>query len=132
MLLDELTTARFNNVQGFNDGRFAWDYLCDLADGSTLQELPEKIAAVVTDIETPRIDGLSLTRRIKTHPKLKDVPVILFSSIASQVNQNKGLQVGATAQIAKPNYAELATSLSGVLGQATAAEPAPPAELQAV
>jgi two-component system chemotaxis response regulator CheV len=129
MLLDELTSTGFNNVQGFNDGQFAWEYLSAVADGSTPEELVEKIAAVVTDVEMPRMDGLSLTRRIKTHPKLKNVPVILFSSIASNVNKNKGHQVGAAAQIAKPNYAELATALSEALEQPATARPA---ELQSV
>ena len=124
MLQDELTTAGFNNVQGFNDGQFAWEYLCGVADDATPEELSEKIGVVVTDIEMPRMDGLSLTRRIKTHPKLKDIPVILFSSIASKVNKNKGLQVGAAAQVAKPDYAELATVVCRALQQATVAKPA--------
>lgn len=124
MLQDELTTAGFNNVQGFNDGQFAWEYLCGLADDATPEELSEKIGVVVTDIEMPRMDGLSLTRRIKNHPKLKDIPVILFSSIASKINKNKGLQVGAIAQVAKPDYAELATVVCGALQQATVAKPA--------
>lgn len=120
MLQDELTNAGFSNLQGFSDGQFAWDYLTDVAENSELEQIPKKIAAIVTDIEMPRMDGLSLTRCIKTHPKLKDVPVILFSSIASHVNQNKGHQVGATAQVAKPNYAQLAQVLSDALGETTA------------
>jgi two-component system chemotaxis response regulator CheV len=43
------------------------------------------------------------------------LPVILFSSLISKDNEKKGQQVGATAQVSKPRWDELAESLIEIL-----------------
>jgi two-component system chemotaxis response regulator CheV len=63
--------------------------------------------AIVSDIEMPRMDGLALCKRIKSDPRLRDCPVILFSSLVSADNINKGQQVGADVQIPKPELPEM-------------------------
>ncbi len=72
---------------------------------------------VISDIEMPRMDGFTLTRNIREHPVLKDVPIVLFSSIVSRDNEKKGEQVGADAQIAKGNYRDLVATLAGIIRQ---------------
>jgi two-component system chemotaxis response regulator CheV len=62
---------------------------------------------VITDIEMPGMDGYTLTRMIKTHPILREVPVILFSSLISPDLIHKGESVGADAQMTKPQIGEL-------------------------
>jgi two-component system chemotaxis response regulator CheV len=64
-------------------------------------------AAIVSDIEMPRMDGLHLCKRIKADPRLAKVPVVLFSSLISQDNLNKGAAVGADMQVSKPELAEM-------------------------
>lgn len=87
------------SVEKFGNGKDALDYLqnCSIDD----------IYCVITDIEMPIMDGLTLTKQIKTNPKLKEIPVILFSSIASEGLAHKGLSVGADAQITKPEIDKL-------------------------
>lgn len=63
--------------------------------------------AVISDIEMPRMDGLTLCRKIKEDPELKYLPVALFSSIVSQSLEHKGESVGADAQFAKPDLQQL-------------------------
>ena len=62
---------------------------------------------VISDIEMPQVDGFHLTRRIKEHPQLKQLPVLLYSSIVTPDNQKKGRAVGADAQVAKPELNEV-------------------------
>ncbi len=112
LLKRELRLAGCLSSRGFHDGRSAWDYLCELAADSTPGTIREKVAGVISDVEMPRMDGLSLTRSIREHPVLGDVPVVLFSSIVSKDNEKKGLQVGADAQIAKGNYRDLVQTLA--------------------
>lgn len=87
------------SVEKFGNGKDALDYLqnCSIED----------IYCVITDIEMPIMDGLTLTKQIKNNPKLKEIPVILFSSIASEGLAHKGLSVGADAQITKPEIDKL-------------------------
>ena len=65
--------------------------------------LVDRVQAVISDIEMPRMDGLTLCRKIKEDPELKYLPVALFSSIVSQSLEHKGESVGADAQFAKPD-----------------------------
>ena len=58
---------------------------------------------ILTDIEMPQMDGLHLTSKIKSDAKLKDIPVVLFSSLITKDNFQKGVSVGADAQVSKPD-----------------------------
>lgn len=86
----------------FADGQSAWEAILD-----TVERKGESLDAVVSDIEMPRMDGLALARKIKEHTTIRDVPVVLFSSLISADNLKKGEQVGVTAQIAKPELADM-------------------------
>ena len=55
----------------------------------------------------PLMDGHRLTKLIKSDEKLKDIPVILFSSLISDELRIKGQEVGADEQITKPEIVEL-------------------------
>lgn len=90
-------SSGYASVEVFGDGEAAWQAIQQ-------GDAPD---CVVSDIEMPRMDGLHLTKRVRGHERLKDVPVILFSSLISQDNLKKGAQVGATVQIAKPDLPEM-------------------------
>lgn len=99
-----LRRAGYEDLVLCGDGQQAWDTLeASCAEGGVA------IDAVLSDIEMPRIDGLHLTSRIREHPKLRETPVILFSSIIRDENFNKGQSVGANAQVSK-------TDIAGLLG----------------
>jgi len=53
------------------------------------------------------MDGFHLTKNIKQHPRLRKLPVILYSSILTPDNRKKGEAVGADAQITKPDLKEV-------------------------
>src|SRR5437899_4605992 len=57
---------------------------------------------VISDIMMPEMDGYQLCRRIKEDKKLKDVPVILLTSLSDPVDVIKGLECGADNFIVKP------------------------------
>lgn len=115
MLGDAMKRAGYTNVHGFTDGQEAWDYLAKLADGVAPDKIAERVAIVISDIEMPRMDGFTLTKQIRAHDALKSIPVVLFSSLVSKDNEKKGKQVGATAQISKPNWEDLTSTLTNLL-----------------
>jgi CheY-like chemotaxis protein len=108
---------RLDRAEGVEDGQNAWNYLRELAASHTEATIRQAVACVITDIEMPEMDGFNLTRQIRAHPVLKDLPVVLFSSLVSKDNEKKGRQVGATAQISKPKWSELTVALTEVLDQ---------------
>ncbi|WP_309086971.1 chemotaxis protein [Domibacillus sp.] len=104
LLHDTLVEAGYDRVEFFENGQIALDYL-----ESTLEEENtfEKVQLIVTDIEMPKMDGHHLTRRIKDHPILKKLPVVIFSSLITDELRHKGTGVGADAQVSKPEIARL-------------------------
>jgi two-component system cell cycle sensor histidine kinase/response regulator CckA len=61
-----------------------------------------KPALIVSDIVMPEMDGYALCKRLKTEKELKDVPVILMTSLSSPEDVVKGLECGADIFIRKP------------------------------
>lgn len=111
-------SGRFELLQA-NDGQEAWEMLGGLrreaeAKGVLLSDL---VQAVVSDIEMPRMDGLTLCRRIKEDPALRALPVALFSSLVSERLGHKGESVGADAQFAKPDLQLLSQKVLELLGE---------------
>jgi two-component system, chemotaxis family, sensor kinase CheA len=64
----------------------------------------QKFAAVVSDIEMPRMDGFALLERIKSDRRLATTPVILVTSRDRQEDQQRGLDLGAEAYIIKRKF----------------------------
>lgn len=59
---------------------------------------------VVSDVEMPDISGYELTSRIKRDEMLCHIPVVLVTSLASEVDRQKGLKSGASAYITKGGF----------------------------
>jgi len=108
MLLEALHTSGYQNLHILNNGEEAWGYLKEIKSASAdVEDVLEKVSCVITDIEMPKMDGHRLTKLIKTDPMLLDIPVVIFSSLIDENMQKKGAEVGANAQLSKPEIAEL-------------------------
>jgi Chemotaxis protein histidine kinase and related kinases len=59
---------------------------------------------VITDVQMPRMDGLSLVAAIKADPRLQRIPVIMVSSLGNEEDQERGLANGADAYIVKQKF----------------------------
>jgi len=105
LLFDTMSEAGYVNVEFFENGRDAYEYLESIVKGGS--DVSEHVQLVVTDIEMPQMDGHHLTRKIKEHPDLQKLPVIIFSSLITDDLRHKGDKVGAEDQISKPEIAEL-------------------------
>jgi len=57
---------------------------------------------IISDIMMPGMDGYEFCSKIKAHPVLKEVPVILLTSLRDPLDIIKGLQAGADNFITKP------------------------------
>ncbi len=95
-VIKALNKNGYNNITVCNDGVQAWNAIENARDGEG-----EMFDLVLTDIEMPGMDGLHLTSKVKQDPKLKNIPVVLFSSLITYDNRKKGESVGANAQVSK-------------------------------
>jgi chemotaxis protein histidine kinase CheA/CheY-like chemotaxis protein len=56
---------------------------------------------VVSDVEMPRMNGFELTRRLRRDDAHRELPVILVTSLSSEVDKKNGVEAGADAYIVK-------------------------------
>ena len=109
MISNTLSEAGFR-VHTEDNGEMAWNHLLAikaLAE-QTGQSVKDYIDVVITDVEMPAMDGHTLTRFIKEDPELRQLPVILCSSIITDTLRHKGIVVGADDQVSKAELDELA------------------------
>ena len=118
MLKDLLQKAGFD-VTAVQNGREAFELLMQIKGKSEGENRPlsDYVHVMVADIEMPAMDGHHLTKRIKSDPLLKSLPVILFSSLITDKLRHKGEAVGADDQISKPDVSQLAMRAKALIEQ---------------
>lgn len=104
MIDDSLERAGFMDVKNFNNGQEAWNYLEALRNAP---DLYDKVNLIITDIEMPEMDGHRLTKLVKEDPRLKKIPVVIFSSLIDDQMRLKGEALGADEQLTKPEIGHL-------------------------
>lgn len=95
------------------NGEEAWQRISEQADLAESMGVPTRqlIKMVLTDIEMPGMDGYVLTRKIKEDPRMKDIPVVMHSSLSADANVSIGKSVGVDAYVAKFDPRELAKTI---------------------
>ena len=112
LIYDGLTKAGYTRIMPTNNGLELWEILQSYKKAGTLKE---NVACVVTDIEMPQMDGHRLLKLIKSDPELKDIPVIIFSSLINDDMKRKGESLGADAQLSKNDIGEFIKKLDEIL-----------------
>lgn len=59
---------------------------------------------IVTDVEMPRLDGFSLTERLRQDERYRDTPIIIVTSLEKEDDRKRGLAAGASAYIVKGSF----------------------------
>jgi DNA-binding response OmpR family regulator len=88
LIVTYLSSQGFNVLESDN-GMSAW---------SIFQN--EKIDVVVTDLMMPKMDGFSLTQKIRSSQK--DVPILILSALESMEDKEKGFISGTDDYMVKP------------------------------
>ncbi len=112
MISDSLLRAGYSNLTTFNNGREAWEFL------ESIRSEPDfytRAALLITDIEMPEMDGHRLTKLVKEDEKMKNMPVVIFSSLINEEMRIKGKQLGADEQLSKPEIGRLVEVMDALL-----------------
>ena len=117
LITERLVAAGFE-IDSHKDGEDAWNKLLEIKEkviaGANLKDL---VCVVVTDIEMPQMDGYTLTKKIKGDNILRDIPVVIFSSIITDDILHKGQSVGADVQLTKPQIGFLIDKINELITQ---------------
>lgn len=89
-------------VLAAEDGESAWELL---------DQHPGEVTVVTTDVEMPRLDGLGLTRRIRSDSRFAQLPVIALSTLAGEEDIARGLALGVSEYQVKLDQNQLLESI---------------------
>jgi len=103
-----------------NDGQEGLDVLRGWVDEGI--DLKEKIALVISDIEMPRMDGYTLTTKIRKDPQLNQLYILLHTSLSGVFNNSMVEKVGANQFIPKFKPNELVGTVLDVINKKTAGD----------
>ena len=95
-------------VTSDNNGQSAWE---------SIQRDPPQL--LISDLQMPLLDGLGLVKRMRAHPKLKDIPVILLTAKGFELDEEEmRAEYGVQQVLCKPfsprELISIANSLLGV------------------
>lgn len=92
-------------VTSFENGDQAWGQMVEMKEKSREMgtSVTDYVEVVLSDIEMPGMDGYHFCKRIKDDSDLRNIPVVLFSSLINEKLVHKGEAVGADGQFTKPD-----------------------------
>jgi len=102
-IIKDILESAGHHVIITEDGKQAWDKLNELLQKAQQEgkSIRDYIDLVLTDIEMPSMDGLTLTNLIKHTPGFLDLPVIVNTTLSDEANKQKAYTVGADDFIVK-------------------------------
>lgn len=62
----------------------------------------KKLNLIITDVNMPRMDGITLVQRLRGIPEFKFTPILVLTTESDPAMKQKGKEAGATGWIVKP------------------------------
>ena len=115
LITDCLKKSGYTKLIVTENGQEAWNTIKKMQQEGDVRE---KINCIITDIEMPLMDGHRLTKLVKSDTTLRDIPVVIFSSLVNEEMRKKGEQLGADAQLTKPEIGQLVSAIDKLLEKA--------------
>ncbi len=116
---EELIMLAFKNyemsdiVHVARDGAEALEYLFGSTYGKELRDFPPRL--VLLDLKLPKIDGLEVLKRIKTHPDAKKISVVVFTSSQEEKDMVEASRFKVDGYILKPmDYKDFSKSVEEI------------------
>jgi CheY-like chemotaxis protein len=90
-----------STVTVVRDGVEAFDYL--LATGEYASRNPDVLPdLVLLDIKLPRVDGVQVLERLRSHPRTRLIPIVILTSSAEPKDLLTCYTLGANSYVRKP------------------------------
>ena len=78
--------------------------ILEAGDGVEALEVAKgkKLSLIITDVNMPRMDGITLVARLRALPEFKFTPILVLTTESDMSVKQKGKEAGATGWIVKP------------------------------
>ena len=104
LIQDHLEDSGIHNpITRFRDGAEAWAFLSGEGGqaGHSVRD-PDQAYLLLLDIRMPRMDGVEVLRRIKAHPELHALPVIMLTTTDDPREVAECYALGCNSYVTKP------------------------------
>ena len=101
LVVDDSTSIRQMVCATLRQAGFAVTEGSDGRDGLALAER-ERFDLVLTDLNMPVMDGLTLVRELRARPQHRYTPVLILTTESDEARKQAGKAAGATGWIVKP------------------------------
>jgi len=72
---------------------------------------------ILLDVELPDISGFDILQRVRSHPALRHIPIVMITGKATREDVMRALAAGANGYLTKPfEFESLLNSINAVLG----------------
>ena len=121
LVVDDSITVRELERQLLESRGYAVDVAVDGVDGWNAVRVGD-YHLVISDVDMPRMDGISLVRSIKQDARLKSIPVVIVSYKDREEDRMRGLDAGADGYLTKSSFHDrtFLDAVADLIGEATA------------
>lgn len=103
LLVEDSITTRMQERRILESAGYVVETAADGLEAWNLLSL-HAFDAVVSDINMPRMSGLELAEKIRGNRNYSELPIVLITSLASEGDRRRGMEVGADAYISKSEF----------------------------
>lgn len=103
-MIKALNKAGYVHIKEFENGKLCLDYIENRKEELLNSDMP---VLLISDIEMPMMDGLTLCNNIKNNLNLKSIYIVMFSSLINEQMIIKCKSVGADQYVTKPESNKL-------------------------
>lgn len=101
MIVDDDSTTR--KILGMYVKQKGFDVVMAENGFNALEKLAaENVNLIMTDLNMPNMDGIELIRNLKSNPSYSEIPVMMVTTEADEVERAKAIEAGALAYLVKP------------------------------
>lgn len=77
------------------------------------------LSLIITDLNMPNMDGISMIRKVRALPAYKGVPIVMLTTESDETKKQEGRAAGATGWLVKPfDQARLLAVVAKLVGPA--------------
>ncbi len=101
MTVDDSTSVRM--MVGFTLKEAGYEIL-EAEDGQDAYDKlnEESVHMVIADVNMPRMNGIELVKKLRSHPRHRFTPIIMLTTESQDSKKQEGREAGATGWIVKP------------------------------
>ena len=102
MIKEALSESRLVNHLNFvEDGEELLDYLLHRGKFEKFETSPRP-GLILLDLNMPKMDGREALKEIKSHPELKRIPVVIFTTSKAEEDVYRTYNLGVNSFVTKP------------------------------